>query len=103
MIGGGGSLRPAREAISPPPQAVEQLRKAGPERMAEARARAFDHQRLRIAVERGDDHLLHRMEYLLVLIDDLLEPRGERADDAIGEEHAEEGPDQRRPDHSAQH
>ena len=70
--------------------------------MTQTRPRAFHHQRLRMAVKRGDDHLLDRVEDLFVLLEHLLEPAGERADDAIGKQHAEEGPDQRRADHLAE-
>src|SRR5690606_6717197 len=99
---GGGSLAPARVAMSTAPQGVEKLGQPRPYRIPEARAGALDHQRLRMAVQAGDDDLLDRVEDLLVLLEHLLETRSHRADHAIGEQDTEERADQRRADHRAE-
>ena len=70
--------------------------------MGDARARGLDHQRQRVAVQRRDDDLLDDMIDRGVGLDHLAGAVRERADDAIGEQHAEEGADQRRADHRAE-
>src|SRR3546814_4493608 len=71
--------------------------------MVDARPRRLDHQRLRMAVERGDDELLDRVIDGGVAFDHGPRPRRERPDEAIGEEHAQKGADERGPDHRAQY
>src|SRR3546814_14138336 len=77
------------------------LGKAGLVLVADAGTRRLDHDRLRIAEQRGYDDRLGDVIDLAVLLDDLLQAAGERRDDAIGEQHAKEGADQRRSDHAA--
>src|SRR3546814_2719139 len=72
-------------------------------RSADASTLRLDHDRLRIAEQRGYDDRLGDVIDLAVLLDDLLQAAGERRDDAIGEQHAKEGADQRRSDHAAKH
>src|SRR3546814_17812376 len=77
------------------PQPVEHRRKAGLVLVADAGTRRLYHDRLRIAEQRGYDDRLGDVIDLAVLLDDLLQAAGERRDDAIGEQHAKEGADQR--------
>ena len=70
--------------------------------MRDAGARGFDHQRLRMAVQRGDDDLLDGVIDRRIGIDHLLQAIGERADQAVGQQHAHEGADQRGADHPAE-
>src|SRR3546814_19732626 len=56
-----------------------------------------------MAEQRGYDDRRGDVVELAVLLDDLLQAAGERRDDAIGEQHAKEGADQRRSDHAAKH
>ncbi len=57
----------------------------------------------RVAVQVGDQHRADHLEILALLLDDALQPRGERARHAIGQQHAEERADQRAADHLAEH
>src|SRR3546814_9023335 len=86
-----GAAIQQKQHSSAPAQAVEHLGETGLVRMRDARARGLDHQRLRVAVERGDDDLLDGVIDRRVGVDHLLEPRRERADQPVGEQHAEKG------------
>src|SRR3546814_10722778 len=78
------------------PHAVEHLGKGGLIRVGEAGPRRFDHQRLRMAMEGSDDDLLHHMLDCAVLFDDLLAAISEGVNDAIGQQNAQEGANERR-------
>src|SRR5690242_4616709 len=81
--------------VSAPAHAVEHVGEGRLVRMGNTRAGGFDHQWQRMAVQRGDDDLLDDVIDGRVTLDDLLGALREGADDAVGEQHAEEGTDER--------
>ena len=68
-----------------------------------AAAADFHRHLRRIAVQMRHQDVADDVIEQRVLVDHRLQPRAHRADDAIGQEHAQEGADQRRADHAAQH
>ena len=66
-------------------------------------APGLDRDLRRVAVQMGDEHGADHLEELALLLDHALQPRGEGPDQAIGQQHAEEGADQRAADHLAEH
>ncbi len=73
---------------STPPKAVEHFGEAGLQGMGDAGAGGLDHQWLRVAVQRRDNDLLDRLIDGRILFHHMLQARGERRHDAIGEQHA---------------
>src|SRR3569623_3678218 len=91
IVGGRVGEWAAAAHASASTKSVEDFGEARLDGVRDARSRSLAHQRLGMAVERGDDDLFDDVIDRGVGVDHLLEPRRQRTDDPVSAQHAEEG------------